>query len=131
MLGVVQDAHVDTPPAVRVADDVARPGRARQVEAQAGDARPPSALFCANDQIAIGAMRVLRERGLAIPGDVAIVGYDDVSVASELITPLTSVRQPMAQIGRAAADLLLADGDSVAHVVFPPELVVRESTVGR
>ncbi|WP_167203042.1 LacI family DNA-binding transcriptional regulator [Actinomyces respiraculi] len=95
------------------------------------DARPPSALFCANDQIAIGAMRVLRERGLSIPGDVAIVGYDDVSVASELITPLTSVRQPLAEIGRAAADLLLADGGSVAHVVFPPELVVRESTVGR
>nr|WP_283251430.1 LacI family DNA-binding transcriptional regulator [Actinomyces sp. 186855] len=96
-----------------------------------GDARPPSALFCANDQIAIGAMRVLRERGLSIPGDVAIVGYDDVSVAAELITPLTSVRQPLAEIGRAAADLLLADGGSVAHVVFPPELVVRESTVGK
>ncbi len=95
-----------------------------------GDARAPSALFCANDQMAIGAMRVARERGMSIPGDIAIVGYDDVSVAAELITPLTSVRQPLAEIGRTAADLLLADGAGVEHVVYPPELVVRESTVG-
>ena len=63
------------------------------------------------------------------PGDVAIVGYDDISVAGELITPLTSVHQPMRDIGWAAADLLLADGGAVRHVSFVPELVVRESTV--
>ena len=91
---------------------------------------PPSALFCANDQLAIGAMREIRRRGLAIPDDVAIVGYDDVAVASELITPLTSVHVPMRDIGRAAADLLLADGSQVRHVSFAPELVVRASTAG-
>ncbi|ALC99620.1 LacI family transcriptional regulator [Actinomyces sp. oral taxon 414] len=90
---------------------------------------PPTALFCANDQMAIGAMREIRRRGLSIPGDVAIVGYDDISVAGELITPLTSVHQPMRDIGWAAADLLLADGGAVRHVTFVPELVVRESTV--
>ena len=91
---------------------------------------PPSALFCANDQLAIGAMREIRRRGLAIPDDVAIVGYDDVDIASELITPLTSVHVPMRDIGRAAADLLLADGSEVRHVSFAPELVVRASTAG-
>ncbi|SDN78017.1 transcriptional regulator, LacI family [Actinomyces ruminicola] len=96
-----------------------------------GDETPPTALFCANDQLAIGAMREIRRRGLSIPDDVAIVGYDDISVASELITPLTSVRQPMREMGAAAADLLLSDGGGVRHIVFPPELIVRESTVGK
>ena len=90
----------------------------------------PTALFCANDQLAIGAMREIRRRGLSIPDDVAIVGYDDVAIASELITPLTSVHVPMRDIGRAAADLLLADGSEVRHVAFAPELVVRASTSG-
>nr|WP_257210352.1 substrate-binding domain-containing protein [Actinomyces ruminis] len=96
-----------------------------------GNDSPPTALFCANDQLAIGAMREIRRRGLSIPDDVAIVGYDDVSVASELITPLTSVRQPMREMGAAAADLLLSGDGAVRHIVFPPELVVRESTVGK
>ena len=90
----------------------------------------PTALFCANDQLAIGAMREIRRRGLSIPGDVAIVGYDDVTIASELITPLTSVHVPMRDIGRAAADLLLTDAPETRHVAFAPELVVRASTVG-
>ena len=94
------------------------------------DPVPPTALFCANDQMAIGAMRAIRERGMSIPGDVAIVGYDDVAVAAELITPLTSVRQPMREIGRAAAGLVMSDGGRVEHVTFLPELVVRWSTIG-
>ncbi|MBW3068509.1 LacI family transcriptional regulator [Actinomyces sp. 432] len=91
---------------------------------------PPTALLCANDQLAIGAMREVRRRGLSIPDDVAIVGYDDISVAAELITPLTSVRQPMREMGAAAADLLLSHDPAVRHITFPPRLVVRESTVG-
>lgn len=96
-----------------------------------GNDSPPTALFCANDQLAIGAMREVRRRGLSIPDDVAIVGYDDVSVASELITPLTSVRQPMREMGAAAADLLLSGDGAVRHIVFQPELIVRESTAGK
>ncbi|MDO4901198.1 LacI family DNA-binding transcriptional regulator [Actinomyces sp.] len=91
----------------------------------------PTALICANDQIAIGAMREVRRRGLRIPEDVAIVGYDDVSVAAELITPLTSVRQPMREMGAAAADMLLSNDGTIRHITFPPRLIVRESTVGR
>lgn len=91
---------------------------------------PPSAIFCANDQLAIGAMREIRSRGLRIPADVAIVGYDDVHVASELITPLTTVHQPMREMGWAAADLLLDEDGPARHVTFEPEVVVRQSTTG-
>lgn len=92
----------------------------------------PTALFCVNDQAAIGAMREIRRRGLSIPQDVAIVGYDDISVAAELITPLTSVRQPMRDLGATAAELLLTNDDATGRqITFTPELVVRESTAGK
>lgn len=90
----------------------------------------PTALFCANDQMAIGALRELRRRNLRVPQDMAVVGYDDVAIASELITPLTSVRQPMRKIGWTAADLLLEADGGARHVSFAPELVVRASTTG-
>jgi possible transcriptional regulator len=80
--------------------------------------------------MAIGAMREIRRRGLSIPGDVAVVGYDDISFAAELITPLTSVHQPMREMGAAAADLLLAEDGRVRSETFIPTLVVRESTLG-
>ncbi|CAM3185042.1 substrate-binding domain-containing protein [Actinomyces slackii] len=91
-----------------------------------GDAAP-TALLCANDQMALGAMRELRRRGLSVPEDVAVVGYDDISIAGELSTPLTSVHRPKREMGAAAAELLLDDG-AVRHVTFTPELVVRAST---
>lgn len=86
-----------------------------------------TACFCGNDQMAIGAMRVLRQRGHHIPERMALVGYDDIPVAAQLITPLTSVHQPLLEIGRTAAELVLGDGDR-QHVLFAPELVVRAST---
>ncbi len=92
----------------------------------------PSAVFCVNDLTALGAMRTLRwTHGLDIPGDVAVVGYDDVNFAAMLTTPLTSVRQPTHHLGSVAADLLLrATGADAApeQVVFQPELVVRASS---
>lgn len=98
--------------------------------------RRPTAVFAGNDIMAIGAMRVIRKAGLRIPDDIAVVGYDDVFVSAELVTPLTSVRQPLRDLGRTAAELVLrriADGGEgePQHVVFRPELVVRDSTGGR
>ncbi len=87
---------------------------------------PPTAVFCVNDTVAMGVLRVLRERGIEVPQDMAVVGYDDVPIISELRTPLTSVRQPMHDIGWNAADLLLTG--SVRHIRFSPELVVRASS---
>lgn len=87
---------------------------------------PPTAVFCVNDIVALGVMRTLRERNIAVPEDIAVVGYDDVPIIKELRTPLTSVRQPMYDIGWNAADLLLTG--TVKQVRFSPELVIRASS---
>ncbi|HLI06481.1 MAG TPA: substrate-binding domain-containing protein [Ktedonobacteraceae bacterium] len=93
----------------------------------------PTAVFCANDLLALGVMRGLIKRGFSIPGDMALVGYDDVEFASVLATPLTSIRQPKYELGRAATELLLDEADNPIthkhqHIVYQPELIVRASS---
>ena len=90
-------------------------------------------MFCVNDLTALGALRALRAHGVAIPAEMAVVGYDDVVFASMLTVPLTSVRQPTHQLGWTAADLLLrqrSEGATFQHqrIQFQPELVVRGSS---
>ncbi len=103
----------------------ANEGQRGLIEALDGPGPQPTAVFAMNDVVALGAMRELRVRGLSIPGDMAVVGYDDLYFAAELMTPLSSVRQPMRQLGWAAADLLLTDHP---HTMFEPELIVRASS---
>ncbi|BDZ41371.1 LacI family transcriptional regulator [Paraoerskovia sediminicola] len=91
----------------------------------------PTATFCVNDLTALGAMRGLRREQVPVPTEMAVVGYDDVTFAAELATPLTSVRQPTHRLGYRAADILLAGGDTATNVVFQPELVVRASSTSR
>jgi LacI family transcriptional regulator len=93
----------------------------------------PTAVFCANDLLALGLLQEMTRLHLDVPGDLAIVGYDDIDFAAAAAVPLTSVRQPSAQLGQAAAELLIeevAAPDTHRHrqVVFEPELVVRAST---
>jgi len=93
----------------------------------------PTAAFCANDLLALGLMRKLIKHGLSVPGDMALVGYDDVEFASVLITPLTSIRQPKYELGRMAAEMLLDEANHPAthqhkHIVYQPELIIRESS---
>jgi LacI family transcriptional regulator len=95
----------------------------------------PDAVFCANDMMALGVLRGLFERGHSVPDDIALVGFDDIEFAQLAAVPLTSVRQPAAQIGQTAAGLLLdecrnRDGHTHQRVSFTPELIVRRSTVG-
>ena len=88
-----------------------------------------------DDLVALGVLQVLIRHGVRVPGDMALIGFDDIEFAAAAAIPLTSVRQPRQLMGRTAADLLLeeASGDP-AHehrrVVFEPELVVRASTIG-
>jgi LacI family transcriptional regulator, galactose operon repressor len=95
----------------------------------------PTALVCANDLLALGALRVLEREGLRVPEDMALVGYDDVDFAQSLSVPLTTVHHDKYQIGQQAAELLLAELGDESHehreVLLTPELVVRESTAGR
>ena len=98
--------------------------------------RRPTAAFCANDLLALGLLQQLTEYGLAVPEDMAIVGYDDIEFASAAAVPLTSVRQPRHQLGRTAAQLLLEEDGAVrdgrAHthrqIQFTPDLIIRRST---
>ena len=87
-----------------------------------------TAAFCYNDITALGAMRAVRKASLTVPDDVAVLGYDDVYFAAELTVPLSSVRQPNRQMGWAAADILMNPPPQTPHLVFQPELIIREST---
>lgn len=98
--------------------------------------RRPTAVFCANDLVALGVLQELTRRGLRIPQDVAVIGYDDIDYASAAVVPLSSIRQPRELLGRTAAELLLDEVDGTSghrhrQVVFKPELVVRESSTFR
>lgn len=103
----------------------------------------PTAVFAANDLVAIGLLQGLVSAGKQVPGDIAIIGYDDIPYAGAAAVPLSSIRQPAREMGRAAAEMLLdrieeeaAQGqECFAHIdrepevrQFRPELVVRRST---
>jgi LacI family transcriptional regulator len=95
----------------------------------------PTAVFCANDLVALGVLQVLIRHRVRVPDDMAIIGVDDIEFAAAAAIPLTSVRQPRHALGRMAAELLLdeaaGDPDHVhRRVVLQPELVVRASTMG-
>ncbi|MFE2041906.1 LacI family DNA-binding transcriptional regulator [Streptomyces sp. NPDC059477] len=89
-------------------------------------------IICASDPLALGAVRAARRRGLAVPGEVSIVGYDDSAFMSCTEPPLTTVRQPIEAMGRAAVELLctqIQGGDvPPGELLFESELVVRGST---
>jgi DNA-binding LacI/PurR family transcriptional regulator len=91
----------------------------------------PTAVFAANDQLALGLMRALAEGGVRVPQDVAVVGFDDEPGAAYYAPPLTTVRQDFGALGRAAVAALVAalDGRRPLDAVLTPELVVRASSV--
>jgi DNA-binding LacI/PurR family transcriptional regulator len=91
-----------------------------------------TAVFCANDQMALGLLRALAEAGVSVPGDVSVVGFDDIPEAAYLIPPLTTVRQDFTAVGRRAIEILqtaIAQDERPAPArLISPELVVRAST---
>lgn len=93
------------------------------------DEANPTAVFCANDLLAVGVMSALRVAGISIPDDVSVIGFDDIPLAAQMPVPLTTIRQPMDELGAAAAELLLSGSDApVQHQTFSPVLTIREST---
>jgi LacI family transcriptional regulator len=107
------------------------PGR-QAAEKLLGLPEPPTAIFAFNDNIAIGAIKAARARGLRVPDDLSIVGFDDVEGATIVSPELTTVRQPLAEMGRTAVSLLnrLLEGQrfETLHVELATRLVVRGST---
>jgi LacI family transcriptional regulator len=92
-----------------------------------------TAVFCGNDLIALGAIQALENAGVRVPDDVAIVGYDDIHIASLFKPALTTVRQPLKEMGRTLVEKLLSlletgnVSNQPCHLVFPMELVIRDS----
>jgi len=123
---VISTQHLDVDSGIRAAEEiVALPNWER-----------PTAVFAANDLLAIGMLQGFVTAGLQVPDDMAIVGYDDIAFAAAAAVPLSSIRQPRLAIGYRGAELLFdeieANERDVAHehqqVRFTPELVVRRSS---
>jgi len=106
---------------------------AAEVIAQRAPGDRPSAVFCANDMMALGMLQYLDHAGIKVPHDVAIVGYDDLSWAGVSMVPLTTIRQPRHELGRVAVEMIMELLDepskkvAARHVVLKPELVIRET----
>ncbi len=91
-----------------------------------------SAVFAATDELAIGAVRVLEDEGVHVPGDISVVGFDDIDISSYMVPRLTTIRQPLTDMGERTATLLhkciIKDHLNETEIILPYELVIREST---
>jgi LacI family transcriptional regulator len=92
----------------------------------------PTAIFSSNDVMAFGVMEAVRDRGLRIPEDISIIGFDNIPQAMQVSPQLTTIQQPLAEMGREAARRLLGliqePERPYAHVELPTQLMVRAST---
>jgi len=105
----------------------------KPIQALLEKSRDFTAIFCFNDIAAIGAIRALKDVGLSVPGDVSVVGFDDIQSAAYSTPSLTTVRQPLMEMGRRGAEVLLdrianRDKQYPGEIIMAPELIVREST---
>lgn len=95
----------------------------------------PTAIMCANDSMAIGAIKAIREKGFSIPEDISIIGFDDIDVASQVHPALTTMAVPIKQIANVSIDILTAliDGADLEyqHTILPANLVVRDSCTSK
>jgi LacI family transcriptional regulator len=94
----------------------------------------PDAIFAGNDLVALGALQSLTAAGLTVPGEIKIIGYDDADLATQIGSPLSTIRQPAALLGASAVRLVVAgcspsDRESAnSHLILRPELVARSTT---
>ena len=90
-----------------------------------------TAVFAANDQMALGLVHGLSERGISVPGDISVVGFDDLPDARHFLPPLTTVRQDFTALGALALQIIIAaiEGEDIAeHDIIEPRLIVRGSS---
>lgn len=114
-----------------VAGDGKADGGKEAAEALLSLSTPPTAVFCYNDMTALGALRAAAARNLRVPADLSVAGFDDLFVAQHSAPPLTTVRQPMREMGRLALEtllLILRGGGPQPNIQVSGELVVRLST---
>ncbi len=129
-LDLYREHHPDAPPHwTQLSGLTIDAGRAAMTELLDGR-DPPTACLCVNDLVAAGAMAVAHERGLNVPGEMSIVGFDDIFVAQVVAPPLTSVSHNYAEVARQALDALLSaiEGQKPArHITVPTLLIERDS----
>ena len=125
-------AGIQPDPELEVESDFEIAGGGKAAGALLDLPEPPTAIFAFNDNLAIGVIRAARARGLRVPEDVSVVGFDDVELATIVTPALTTVRQPLAEMGRTAVSLLMRLLErkrfETLHVDLATRLVVREST---
>lgn len=127
----LETASIPFQPELVALGDSRPEGGVRAMDQLLALAEPPTAVFNFNDMTAIGALSAIRVRGLRVPDDISIVGFDDLIFASHTNPPLTTVRQPKYQMGLAAIDIvmnLLAGSKTEHSLRVSGELIVREST---
>jgi LacI family transcriptional regulator len=132
----IADAGLELPQDAVVEGDFHFPGGREATTRLLATQEPFTALFAANDLMAAGAIRALAERGISVPGEVSVIGFDDAPLAEMISPALTTMRQPLQDMAQAAMSLLLAritesNGGSPTRRVLPTSLVVRESTAKR
>ena len=93
---------------------------------------PPTAIFASNDVTAVGVMDAVRVRGLSVAADISVIGFDDIPMASVLVPQLTTISQPLTEMGQAASQMLLnliqKPEEKQSSIILPTKLIIREST---
>lgn len=129
---VLTQARIPFDPALEVTGDFSYASGVEAARRLFALAEPPTAIFAANDATAAGVLFAARDAGLRVPEDVSVAGFDDIPMASRTTPPLTTVRQPLQQMARAAVNMLLALVAGVEapsrEIVLPTELIPRAST---
>ena len=125
----LRDAGLEPDPRLVVEGNLQQQSGVLAVEMLLSRGRPFSAIFTANDQMAFGARLALYRRGIRVPEDVSLMGFDDESSAAYMVPPLTTARQPSVSLGQAAAQAILQmmNGRPPELPVFAAELIIRES----
>jgi DNA-binding LacI/PurR family transcriptional regulator len=136
-LAAMRAARLEPRPGFMQEGDWSEWSGSRAMEALLALPERPEAVFAASDNMAIGALKAIRASGLRVPDDIALVGFDDLPLASALEPPLTTVRQPIYRLGHTAASVLIDDllrvpeGEPALgrgqRIVLGTELVIRES----
>mgnify|MGYP003912594967 CR=1 FL=1 len=129
----LEAAGIEPDPALVIESDVTQDGGYQAMQQLLALPEPPTAVFCHNDVLALGAMHAIQVAGLSVPGDISVVGFDDTAGSAHLAPPLTTIRFSRREMGRQAATILFQaieqDEDYEPHTVeLPVELVVRAST---
>lgn len=125
----LHEAGIALPPGHEVDSDFSRDGSLRATHELLAQAPDITAIFALNDTMAVGVLAALRERGIAVPDDISVVGFDDISITRDVTPALSTVRVPMVEMGARAMQLALSPNQSELRIEhLPTKVILRAST---